>query len=173
MSRSEHGSKCGRGCGICADRSATRRAREDEAARIDEREDPDPRDTLHIDAALERADAPAMMSPQCDRERCATWRVCAPCFRKFVEAEQRAPYRSLDDEDPWLTPEEAASLLNVSCDYLMRTIGVDGTLLSVGAADGLRYKLTDTLAYKEKRDRERDEALTELVRLTEEWGGYE
>lgn len=55
MSRSH---SCGHGrCGVCGDAGAARRLREEDAALADEREDPDPRGTAKLDAALARADA--------------------------------------------------------------------------------------------------------------------
>ena len=36
-----------------------------------------------------------------------------------------------------------------------------------------RLKIEDVLAYKQKRDHDRDEKLDELARLTEELGGYD
>jgi hypothetical protein len=77
MSKSHH---CGHGrCGVCGDAGEARRDREEDAARADEREDPDPRRTLRTNDAIDRADGPALMSPQCDRETCATWRPCPAC----------------------------------------------------------------------------------------------
>lgn len=77
MSRSDHDGH-GR-CGTCGDAGAPRRAREDDAAAADEREDPDPRQTAHADAKIDRADEPAGLSEDCLRETCQRWRPCTPC----------------------------------------------------------------------------------------------
>lgn len=50
MSRSRHQKSCGRGCGVCGDAGEARRARELDAHRADEREDPDPERSLLADA---------------------------------------------------------------------------------------------------------------------------
>lgn len=67
---------------------------------------------------------------------------------------------------------EAADLLNVSERYLRRPLA-DGVLTTVEGQGGPRLGLADVLAYKAARDARRRAGLGELVRLTEEFGGYD
>ena len=71
-----------------------------------------------------------------------------------------------------LTTYEAASLLNVSHQYLRRLLE-QGDIPS-HQVSGLRFlRRTDVLTYKQRRDAECAEGLRRLVRLTEEYGLYE
>lgn len=56
-----------------------REQREEDAQRADEREDPNPRETLKADDAVARADEPCLHTALCDREQCARWRPCVAC----------------------------------------------------------------------------------------------
>ncbi len=72
-----------------------------------------------------------------------------------------------------LTTQEAADILNVSRQYLVRLI--DERKLPAIARTGKhrRVRLEDVLAFKEKRDRERRAALDRLTKLSQEYGGYD
>lgn len=71
-----------------------------------------------------------------------------------------------------MTTQQAADLLNVSRQYLVRLLD-EGRLPYDRTGKHRRLKIEDVLAYKQKRDHERDEKLDELARLTEELGGYD
>jgi excisionase family DNA binding protein len=71
-----------------------------------------------------------------------------------------------------MTTQQAADLLNMSRQYLVRLLD-DGKIPYDRTGKHRRLKIEDVLAYKQKRDRERDEKLDELARLTEELGGYD
>ena len=71
-----------------------------------------------------------------------------------------------------VTTEQAADLLNVSHPYLVRLLE-EGKIPCEGTGTDRQLKIEDVLAYKRARDRERDEGLGELARLTEEFGGYD
>lgn len=67
---------------------------------------------------------------------------------------------------------EAASLLNVSYQYLMRLLE-QGDIPS-HQVSGLRLlRRSDVLAYKQRRDADRAEALRRMIRICEEAGAYE
>lgn len=68
-----------------------------------------------------------------------------------------------------LTTQQAADILNVSHDYLMGLLDA-GALVELPSG-GLDE--ADVLAYKAKRRESRQAALTELTRLTQEWGLYD
>lgn len=74
--------------------------------------------------------------------------------------------------DHELTSQEAADLLSVSRQYLVRL--VDGGSLHAVTTEGghRRLKLEEVLRYRSKRDAERSKALEELEAETEEYGGY-
>ena len=64
-----------------------------------------------------------------------------------------------------LTIQEAAELLNVPKQHLFKLLD-QGEIPYVLCVD-------DVLAYKTRRDAEREAALTELTQLTQEYGGYD
>jgi excisionase family DNA binding protein len=71
-----------------------------------------------------------------------------------------------------MTTQQAATLLNVSRQYLVRLLD-RGDLPHDRTGEHRRLKSKDVLAYKQKRDRARDDQLDELARLTDELGGYD
>lgn len=70
-----------------------------------------------------------------------------------------------------LTTQEAADILNVSRQYLVRLLDA-GTIPCGRTGTHRRLRIEDVLSYKEHRDRERRAALDELTALSEEFGGY-
>jgi excisionase family DNA binding protein len=71
-----------------------------------------------------------------------------------------------------MTTQQAADLLNVSRQYLVRLLD-EGKIPYDRTGAHRRLKIEDVLAYKQERDRKRDAGLDELTRLTEELGGYD
>jgi excisionase family DNA binding protein len=71
-----------------------------------------------------------------------------------------------------MTTQQAADLLNVSRQYLVRLLD-EGKLPYDRTGKHRRLKIEDVLAYKQRRDVERDAQLDELVKLSEEFGGYD
>lgn len=70
-------------------------------------------------------------------------------------------------EDKLITTIEAAELLNVRHSYLI-TLLDEGQIPSQGFGSTRRVKVSDALAYREARDREREEALARIIRKSEE-----
>ena len=71
-----------------------------------------------------------------------------------------------------LTTQQAADLLNVSRQYLVRILD-EGKLPFTKTGKHRRLRIEDVLAYREARDAERKGSLDELARLSQEFGGYE
>ena len=71
-----------------------------------------------------------------------------------------------------LTTQQAADLLNVSRQYLIRLLDANELPFSRTGGKHRRLRIEDVLAYKAKRDREREEGLDELAALTQDMGGY-
>ena len=73
---------------------------------------------------------------------------------------------------PELAPEQAAELLNVRYDYLLRLLDTNA-LPSHGAGFERRVRLEDLLAYRQRRRQERLAALGEMLREAQEMGLYD
>jgi excisionase family DNA binding protein len=71
-----------------------------------------------------------------------------------------------------LTTQQAANLLNVSRQYLVRLLD-EGRIPCHRTGTHRRLRIEDVLAFKEKRDKDRRARLRELSRLTQEYGGYD
>lgn len=71
-----------------------------------------------------------------------------------------------------LTTQQAADILNVSRQYLVRLLD-ENRIPYRKTGKHRRLRIEDVLAFKERRDRERGNALRGLTELTEELGGYE
>jgi excisionase family DNA binding protein len=71
-----------------------------------------------------------------------------------------------------VTTQQAANLLNVSRQYLVRLLD-EGRIPFRRTGKHRRLRVEDVLSFKEKRDRDRRAGLRELTRMTEEFGGYD
>lgn len=71
-----------------------------------------------------------------------------------------------------LTTQQAADILNVSRPYLIKLLD-QRDIPHTMTGSHRRVRLDDLMAYKQKRDRERREALRELTRLSQEFGLYD
>jgi excisionase family DNA binding protein len=71
-----------------------------------------------------------------------------------------------------LTTQQAADLLNVSRQYLVRLLD-EGRIPFRKTGKHRRLRIEDVVAFGDKRDRDRRSGLRELSRLTQEFGGYD
>lgn len=71
-----------------------------------------------------------------------------------------------------VTTQQAADLLNVSRQYLVRLLD-EGRIPYRKTGKHRRLRIEEVLSFKEQRDKDRRAGLRELSRLTEEFGGYD
>ena len=71
-----------------------------------------------------------------------------------------------------VTTQQAADLLNVSRQYLVRLLEND-RLPFRKVGKHRRLRIEDVLEFKERRDKDRRAGLRELSRMTQEFGGYD
>ena len=71
-----------------------------------------------------------------------------------------------------VTTQQAADLLNVSRQYLVRLLD-EGRIAFRKTGKHRRLRIEDVLAFKDKRDRDRRAGLRELSQMTQEFGGYD
>ena len=77
-----------------------------------------------------------------------------------------------DGEHFRLTTQQAANLLNVSRQYLVRLLDAK-RIPHTKTGKHRRLKIEDVLAFKRERDASREAALDELTELSQELGGYD
>ncbi len=71
-----------------------------------------------------------------------------------------------------LTTQQAADILNVSRQYLVRLLD-EGRIEFRKTGKHRRLRIEDVLEFKKQRDRNRRSGLRELAQMTQEFGGYE
>ncbi len=71
-----------------------------------------------------------------------------------------------------VTTQQAADLLNVSRQYLVRLLD-EGRIPYRKTGKHRRLRIEDVLAFKEQRDRDRRAGVRHLSRLTQDLGGYD
>jgi excisionase family DNA binding protein len=71
-----------------------------------------------------------------------------------------------------ITTQQAADLLNVSRQYLVRLLD-EGRIPFRKTGKHRRLRIEDVLSFKDSRDKDRRAGLRELSRLTQEAGGYD
>jgi excisionase family DNA binding protein len=91
---------------------------------------------------------------------------------RVAEVLARGDAITLVPVDKELTTQQAADLLNVSRQYLVRLLD-EGKIPYTRTGKHRRLRFEDVLTYKQARDRAREESLDELTRLSDELGGYE
>lgn len=89
-----------------------------------------------------------------------------------IDALSRGQSITIVPHDRELTSQEVADILNVSRPHLIKLLD-RGEIPFHRVGTHRRIKIENVLAYRERRDAERDAALSELTRLSEELpGGY-
>lgn len=91
---------------------------------------------------------------------------------RVAEVLARGDAITLVPVDKELTTQQAADLLNVSRQYLVRLLD-EGKIPYTRTGKHRRLRFEDVLTYKQARDRAREESLDELTRLSDELGGYD
>jgi len=93
-------------------------------------------------------------------------------LRVIIETMARGQAVTVVPHDQELTSQEAADILHVSRPHLVKLLD-HGELPFHRVGTHRRIRIEDVLAYRDRRDAEREAALGELARLSEELpGGY-
>lgn len=71
-----------------------------------------------------------------------------------------------------LTTQQAAELLNVSRQYLVRLLD-EGRIPFTKTGKHRRLRIEHVLEYKERREKEQRSALRELTQMSQDFGGYD
>jgi excisionase family DNA binding protein len=79
---------------------------------------------------------------------------------------------TLIPQEHYLTTQEAANLLNISRPYLYKLLD-QGEIPFTQIGSHRRVKAEDVLSYRQKRDGDRQTALTELITTSQELGFYQ
>jgi len=123
-----------------------------------------------IDAVFSGPQAPYLLGPGGERIELPDSAVEA--LRLAIEMLARGQSIRLVPHDTEVTSQEAADMLSVSRPHLIKLLD-RGELPFHRVGTHRRIKIEHVLAYRERRDAERDGALSELTRLSEELpGGY-
>lgn len=105
-------------------------------------------------------------------EGVALTRNIADALRHLVKLLAHGRAVAILPADGVLTTGAAAELLNVSRQYLVRLLD-EGTIPSFKSGKHRRVRAEDLLVYRAARDAKRREALDELARLSQAYGGYD
>ncbi len=92
-------------------------------------------------------------------------------FERVAEVLARGDSITIVPVGQELTTQQAADLLNVSRQYLVRLLNENRIPYSK-TGKHRRLKIEHVLAFKDARDKGRNAALDELTQLSEEFGGY-
>ncbi len=90
---------------------------------------------------------------------------------RATEVLARGDAVSLVPVDKLLSTQEAADILDVSRQYLVRLLD-DGKIAQTRTGTHRRVALSDVLSFKERRDSERKAGLRELTKMSLDAGGY-
>ena len=93
-------------------------------------------------------------------------------LERIIEVLARGEAISVVPVGKELTTQQAADILNVSRQYLVRLLD-EGRIPFSKTGTHRRVRMEDLLSYKRQRDRNRMASLDELSRLSQEFGGYD
>jgi excisionase family DNA binding protein len=89
-----------------------------------------------------------------------------------ADAHDQRNSRATDEGGREMTTQQAANLLNVSRQYLMRLLD-EKRIPFRKAGPHRRLRIDDVLEFKEKRDKDRRAGLRRLSQMTQELAGYD
>ncbi|MCB9761264.1 MAG: helix-turn-helix domain-containing protein [Alphaproteobacteria bacterium] len=93
-------------------------------------------------------------------------------LERIIEVLARGDAITLVPVGKELTTQQAANILNVSRQYVVRLLN-EGRIPYHRTGTHRRIRMEDLLAWKRQRDRDRMASLDDLSRLSQEFGGYE
>lgn len=93
-------------------------------------------------------------------------------LRRLLELLERGDAITMVPVGQELTTQQAANILNVSRQYLVRLLD-EGRIPSGKVGTHRRVRIEDLLAFKRQRDRDRKASLDDLAQVSQDLGGYD
>ena len=130
-----------------------------------------------LSRALERMHPSTQQAPECrlvgpQGESTAIPEAVFHVLTRVVEVLARGDSITVVPMGRELTTQQAADLLNVSRQYLVRLLD-EGRIACRKTGKHRRVRVEDLLDFKAKRDKDRRAGLRELSQLTQDFGGYD
>jgi excisionase family DNA binding protein len=132
---------------------------------------------IEFSRVLERmAHVPTGRMPRCQLVGPAGERIVLPdaifsILERVTEVLARGDSIAVVAVGQELTTQQAADLLNVSRQYLVRLLD-EGRIPFRKTGQHRRVRIEDVVSFKERRDKERRAGIRDITRLSEELGGY-
>lgn len=125
-----------------------------------------------VEALLKKSDSQPVITITKDGEHIEVPEPISTLVQQAIDYIAQGKQVHIFADDMYLTTQEAANLLGMSRQYIV-SLTERGVIPYTKVGTHRRLKLSDVLEYKKQRDAERDKALQEMVKLSEEMHLYD